>query len=232
MNARGLNTPESIANLRQHHSNRRDVRRYRRGMEDWRAFEELYLQSRTVYSEQPLFLPETLPPVIQAFYARYGLCSFGNFLWTLDPLAWQEAYLPWFEAIAAGERDLDPATTYPFMRTAFGDVFYCCGKQLGFVSVSTGTNNHLNMNFYLNVSLTEDDGLRDLYFRGIFEEVNGQEKLSPRTCLGFLPPLALGGEIGAEHAHVVDLQTHLAFLAEFIEEVRSPVDTHLEIFGL
>jgi len=201
-------------------------------MEDWRAFEELHLQSRTVYSGEMVTLPETLPPVVREFYARYGLCSFGNFLFTLNPLEWQDDYRPWFEALAASNEFVDAENMYPFMRTAFGDVFYCCGKQLGFVSVSTGASNHLTMNFYLNVTLTEADGLQDLYFMGIFEAVGGKEKLSPRTCLGFLPPLALGGEIGAEHAHVVDLRTHLAFLAEFIEEVRSPVDTYLEIIGL
>lgn len=186
-------------------------------MEDFSKFDETYLSSKKVYSEDTITLPESTPQSIKALYKTYGLASFGEgFLWILNPIEWQDHYLPWFEAIEVQEGHLDSATTYPFLRTAFGDVLYFCGKQLGFVSISTGAKNHLNLSFYLNVSFVEEDILRDLYFFGIFESFLSKAGIGHDECLGFLPPVALGGEISDENVYKVKLKEHLSFLSELL----------------
>jgi len=195
-------------------------------MGNFSEFEKTYLASKVIYNDNSPDLPESTPQSVRDLYMGYGLSSFKNgFLWIIDPISYKDDYLPWFKNIESQQGYIEADKTFPFLRTAFGDVVFFCGKQLGFISISTGVTNYLSMNFYLNVSLTEKETLRDLYLFEMFKNFSSEEKIGSEECLGFLPPLALGGELDEENIQKVGLREHLAFLSQFIEETKDAVDS-------
>ena len=181
---------------------------------DLHEFENRYLQSRKTYSKRKPDL-SIAPDLIQDIFKRYGLSSFENgFLWLIDPGKYKEFYQPWFNLIAETEGYIDAGNAYPFMRTAFGDCFFFEGDQLGFFSIATGVTNYLDANYYFNQTLVDDETLHGIYLFDIFTEfVKDSAPIQEKECLGFLPPLALGGEISQDNIEKVGLIEQLAFLS-------------------
>lgn len=184
---------------------------------DLSKFENRYLKSRQLYSDKKPDL-SMAPDSIREIFNRYGLSSFERgFLWLIDPAEYKEHYQPWFDLIAQAEGYINSKDAYPFMRTAFGDCFFFEEDQLVFVSISTGGTNYLDVNFYFNRTLTEEDNLNGIYLFDMFTKfIEDSGSIGEKECLGFLPPLALGGEIIQGNIERVGLFEHLAFLSELL----------------
>ena len=114
--------------------------------------------------------------------------------------------------------DSHASPIYPFMRTAFADVFsFDAEGEVGSVSVVTGVMTNLRLESYLNRTLTRASDLDDLYLRSLFGEAPPRDgPLDGGQCFGFLPPLALGGDLDLDHVQKVGLQEHLHFLGQLV----------------
>jgi hypothetical protein len=187
---------------------------------DISEFDAQYRYGQKKYSDSIPKFPEKTSEIIKDVLLKYGLSSFENgFLWILDSLQIKEYYQPWFEDLANKEGFINPQETFPFMRTAFGDVFFFNGEEIGFISVITNANNYLDVEYYLNVTLKDDRSLEYTYFFKFFETALQRfGELESDECYAFLPPLALGGEIDEAHLHKVKLREHLALLSSLLED--------------
>ncbi|AZI44021.1 DUF1851 domain-containing protein [Deinococcus psychrotolerans] len=185
---------------------------------DLSKFNSLYLDSRKSYAHHKIDLPETIHAELKQLFDTYGLSSLDQgFLWVLDPIETKEDYQPWFNYLARTEGYIKAETTYPFMRTAFGDVFYFDSTDYGEISVVTNGGSNISLNGYLNRSLAEEDYLNDSHFHHLFKiALERFGELNCDECYAFLPPLALGGEIDEQYLQKVKLKEYLAILSEFL----------------
>lgn len=180
------------------------------------SFEAKYGAGRQGLQVRDVPLPGGTPDDVRDFLHRFGTSTFERgFLTVLEPQAYKAPYQPWLD-VAAAENEADAAQLYPFMRTAFGDVFYFdTAGEVGFISVVTGVMTNLRLESYLNRTLTRASDLDDLYFHHLFEVALARDgALGEDECFGFVLPLALGGEITLEHLQKVRLREHLAFLSQ------------------
>lgn len=89
--------------------------------------------------------------------------------------------------------------------------------EVGFVSVVTGVMTNLRLKSYLNRTLTRASDLDDLYLHRLFEAALERDgPLDGGQCFGFLPPLALGGDLDLDHVQKVGPQGHLHFPGELV----------------
>jgi hypothetical protein len=187
---------------------------------DISEFDAQYRNGQKEYSDSIPEFPEKTSEIIKDVLLKYGFSSFKNgFLWILDPLQMKEYYQLWFENLANREEFINSQETFPFMRTAFGGVFYFYGEELGYISVITNNSNNLTMGYYFNRTLVDDDHLRNIYFHDLFKiALERFGELESDECYAFLPPLALGGEIDEAHLQKVKLREHLALLSSLLED--------------
>jgi hypothetical protein len=183
-------------------------------------FDGKYRKSRKKYLSLTNDLPSFTPPEIQQIFSIYGTSSFDRgFLWIIDPVSRKEDYQLWFDHFFKKEGYINPETAFPFMRTAFGDVFFFEENEFGFISIIAEVSNHLSINGYLNRTLVEKDSLKDTYLYDLFQvALQKFGELESDECYAFLPPLALGGEIDEAHLQKVKLREHLAFLADLLDD--------------
>ncbi|GGL10993.1 hypothetical protein GCM10010844_32120 [Deinococcus radiotolerans] len=187
-------------------------------MMDLARFEARYGPGRQGTQVRDVHLPSGTPADVGAFLRRFGTSTFDRgFLRVIDPGEHREPYHPWLD-LAADENGSDASRTYPFMRTAFGDVFYFDVEgEVGFISVVTGVMTNLRLESYLNRTLTRASDLDDLYLHCLFEATLERDgPLDAEQCFGILPPLALGGEINLDHVQKVGLREYLHLLSELI----------------
>lgn len=184
------------------------------------SFDDKYSKGRKAYLGIINNLPAVTPREIWQIFSTYGTSSFDKgFLWTIDPISMKKDYQVWFDYFSSKEGYINPKTAFPFMRTAFGDVFYFEENEFGFISVTAEVNNHLSINGYLNRTLIEERSLKNTYLHDLFEiALERFGELESDECYAFLPPLALGGEIDEAHLQKVKLKEHLALLADLLED--------------
>jgi len=186
---------------------------------DLTLFEHAHLESWRPSGHPAPVLPDGTPPGIRQLYVRYGLCSFmDGFVHLIDPAARQHEHLPWFRRIEQRQGFLVAEQTYPFLQTAFGDVFFYGSGEIGLASVSTLNVGLLSLQFLFTAALNEEEYLQDVLFRGMYQRRAPQERPGPGQILGFMPPYLDIEEVFESFLQVVDRAEHLALLARLMKE--------------
>lgn len=168
-----------------------------------------------------------LPEVLLEYWRQYGWCGYGEgIFWTVDPDEWEEELEAWIGDTPFMEQD----SFYVIARSAFGELILWgtnTGQSLKVVPIyggifpafdvekfqRRGPDTALQL-FFGSTSRTTYD-LEDDHGRSLFELA--LSKLGPLdhdTMYGFVPALALGGELRAENLQKVEAHAHLRILSE------------------
>lgn len=179
-------------------------------------FSEKYDRTAKKYSLKSPNIPKDTPDSVTSFLSKYGLSEFyQGFLWTLDPTESKRDYQPFFDRITDIYSEDEAKLAYPFLRTAFGDVFYFVKENIGSISIVTGVDSILDFDTVFNDILVNDDDLNNSYFLDIFLEANERlGSLSQDECFGFLPTISMGGDVSIETTHKVKLREYLTLVSQ------------------
>lgn len=151
-----------------------------------------------------------LPDFLLEMWAEKGFHSYSNgFLWLVNPDDLEEVMqllLPDFpEAI-------------PVLRTAMGHIIFLQdGAYRTFDPVDMDVVKHgdFTLEEVMNFSITEDESLDEFYHRQFYEKAF--KRLGPVTydeCYGFVPAIALGGDLDAANLQKMKLKVYLQILSQ------------------
>jgi len=171
-----------------------------------------------------------LPDKLLEYWEEYGFVGFKNGLfWLVNP----EKYENTLESWIGGTEIVNKDDYYVIARSGFGNL-YLWGKKTGFMyeiqcntgwilekdgyekEISKGKSD-LALQVFLVTSHPENIDLDDFesdkpMFNNLVEKFGA---LKENEVFGFEPALFLGGEQTFENLNKLDLQTHLAILADF-----------------
>jgi hypothetical protein len=146
-----------------------------------------------------------LPDELIEEWQEHGWCAYQDgLLWTIDPgqLA---------DVIDDGNGRI------PFLRTAFGSVFYWDGSRAFKLDAFTGESTLVfnRMPVLFDSMLCKADYLQDSLHADLFQHALAERgKLARDECYGYLPPLPMGGPGTFETLKRVKLREHLAIVLQ------------------
>jgi hypothetical protein len=150
-----------------------------------------------------------VPQEILDEWKRSGWCGYHKgFLWTVDPSAYSDILSDWI-----------PSTdgVYAMFRSAFGSIIYWDGSEAHCLDVLLGDVSPVpaRMDILVDGVLCDDSYLKDVLRLDVFEVVQPRlGQLTKEECYGFMPPMAMGGPGSPETVQRLDLEVHLALLAQ------------------
>lgn len=171
-----------------------------------------------------------LPDKLLEYWQEYGWCGYAKGLfWTVDPDEWEGELEDWIGDTPFMERD----AYYVIARSAFGELILWgtnSGQSLkvvpsyGWVIPAfdlerfrrRGPDRDLQLFFASTSRKTYD--LSDEQDKPLFEQALA--KLGPLdhdTMYGFVPVLALSGEVSVDRLQKVDAHVHLSILSQLTE---------------
>jgi hypothetical protein len=180
-------------------------------MENYTEFTEMYgkgLFHKSIdvaeINEYDQFL---LTPEIINLLAKEGISSYGNgFIWTLDP----NEYVEWFNKWLDFED-----RCVPFMRTAFGDIFFMRDQQPMVLNSNKGLVDYTTaqLDWFFNRYLAEEEFMEEYFNMPLYEKLNSPE-LSADECYGYRILLSDGGTETTENLSKVQLKEYLHLLSK------------------
>ncbi|WP_119079985.1 T6SS immunity protein Tdi1 domain-containing protein [Chitinophaga alhagiae] len=151
-----------------------------------------------------------LPGFLLQLWKENGYCSFSKgFFWLVNPddLA---------EETAAVAPDFKGAL--PALRTGLGAVFFeHNGAWHSYDPVYLDVTSYENFSLadVMNYSVTADESLNEYYYHHLYKKA--YKRLGPVSydeCYGFVPAVALGGELAADSLQKVKLREYLQILSQ------------------
>jgi hypothetical protein len=150
----------------------------------------------------------TLPPDLIEEWKTCGWCEYGDgLIWFVDPRLFEDFL---------GQRALSASHTI-FARTAFADLFSVCDGVVYCFMTQHNEMRVISRQFDLFGAMT----LRDQTFLKDFARIRlfkaARKKLgslSHEECYGFVPALALGGEVRVENLKKVKMLEYLDILSQ------------------
>ncbi|MFP2910232.1 GAD-like domain-containing protein [Pyxidicoccus sp. 3LFB2] len=152
-----------------------------------------------------------LPAELLEEWQQSGWCSYGNgFLWTINPAEYMDVLEDWVESTEG---------LHPFLRTAFGDIFYWDGQDTQYLDVQEGDTTVVfrRMEMLFDGMLCDDKSLNDLLQHKTFKLA--LPRLGPPTkdeVYAFVPPVAMGGSGELDTLKRYKLREHLTILAQLV----------------
>jgi len=163
---------------------------------------------------------DKLPPQLLEYWVEHGWCGYGDgIFWTVNPREYEGVVESWIEGSMLEARD----KYHLIARSAFGDL-YLWGENSGFsvtidsllsrytgedVDLSLGGFDREVQNFFLSVDKESND------FGDLFDPA--KKKLGLLMCdemYGFVPALALGGQVDLANLEKVKAVEHLMMLSQ------------------
>ncbi len=150
-----------------------------------------------------------VPDFLIEMWKADGFCSFNNgFFWLVNP----DDLLPEAELVA----DLQGVT--PMVRTGLGGIIFeqggtCHSFDPAYLDITT--YEEFSLADLLNFSVTADESLNEYYYFKLYEKA--RKRLGPITydeCYGFVPAIALGGDLSADNLQKVELKSYLQILSQ------------------
>lgn len=165
-----------------------------------------------------------LPKYLLDLWEKRGLLHFKErFYWLVNP----DEYYTSFYALFNSE----DTHTFVLMRTGFGGLFIlqkdCSpakkktnveGKYYYYCPIFNQTT-YLADSFkdVLNGWLTTKEIYESLTLWPIYKQATERlPKIEPNECYGFVPAIALGGDLDVENIKIIPIKEHLAFLAQLV----------------
>ncbi len=148
-----------------------------------------------------------LTPEILNLLKKEGISSYGNgFIWTLDP----NEYVEWLNNWLAFED-----RCVPFMRTAFGDIFFMRNQEPMVLNVSKALIDYTTsqIDWFFNRYLAEEEFMEEYFNMPLYEQLNSPD-LATDECYGFKTLLSDGGTETVENLYKVQLKEYLDLLTK------------------
>lgn len=153
---------------------------------------------------------EKVPSFLTEIWKTDGYRSFGNgFFWLVNPddlMAEMEQAAPGFEGLL------------PLLRTALGSVFFEHGgtcHAFDPVYLDVTTYEGFSLADVMNYSVTADKSLNEHYHHNLYEKARARlDPVTYKECYGFVPAIALGGELDANNLQKMNLQVYLQILSQ------------------
>jgi len=188
-----------------------------------------------------------LPDKLLEFWQEFGFCGFKKGLfWIVDPAKYETALNAWLGDTEIIEQD----NYYVFARSGFGDL-YLWGTKTGYkykikpyvgwiiekdgadVEIKGGESDFV-MQRFLAIQDPKNSDIKDCNTKKpLFEKaVKKFGALKENEVFGFEPALFLGGEQTLDKLNKLDIQIHLAILADFGQrELLTQDDLARKAFG-
>lgn len=171
-----------------------------------------------------------LPDKLLEYWQQFGWCAFAKgLLWIVDPEEWEDEIDGWIGETPFMERD----AFHVIARTAFGELILWgekTGQSLKIVT-AWGTifpafdqeefaedGPDLTLQLFFSSRNKEAHDLTDEEGLPLFERALAKlGTLSHTTMYGFVPALALGGEVRLDRLQKLDAHVHLDILSQVTE---------------